>query len=115
MAVILCTVYSCSTRQLGHIRDDSCHHQLFAENKLGWSLVCSHSPDDSWLEVERGFVIVSKLLVAIMNVAFHVLGQPYRLVDVQGEVSSVVGTVEGGHSKQQWDNHACSSCCHLIP
>lgn len=47
-----------------------------------------------------------------MNVVFHVLGQPYRLVDVQGEVCSAAGTAEDGHSKQQWDNHACSSCCH---
>lgn len=47
-----------------------------------------------------------------MNVVFHVSEQPYRLVDVQGEINSVAGRAEDGHLKQQWDNHACSSCCH---
>jgi len=52
------------------------------------------------------------LQVATMNAEFHVLGQPYKLVDVQEEINSVAGRAVDDHSKQQLDNHACSLGCH---
>lgn len=115
MAVILCTECSCSIKQPAHTRDLFCHRQLFAEDKQGWSLVCSHSPDDSSEEAEMDFVIVSMLQVVAKNAAFHVLGQPYRLADVRAQINSAAGRAVDGHLKQQLDNHACSSYCHLIP
>jgi hypothetical protein len=52
------------------------------------------------------------LLVATVNAEFHVLGQPYRLVDAQAETNSAAGKAVDGHLKQQLDTHACSSYCH---
>jgi hypothetical protein len=52
------------------------------------------------------------LQVVAMNAEFHVLGQPYRLVDVQAQINSAAGRAVDGHLKQQLDNHACSSYCH---
>jgi hypothetical protein len=65
-------------------------YTYFAENKLGWSLVCSRSPDDSWPEVEKGFVIVSKLPVIRVKCNSNICSNKFpcynSTANVEGEI-----------------------------